>query len=105
MSKKTYITRDEFGRGTCHIIHAETRGKAKYQAAGILGIEFLEARVERAPEFDRYDGKPSPKQLIENHGWWYGCDECRRQTYQENVARYTDRGYPVCVGCEEVEGE
>jgi len=95
---KSYITRDDY-EGTCHIIHAETRGKAKHEAAGILGVDFIEARVERAPEFDKYDGRPSPQQLIEEHAWWYECGACRRQTYADTVDHYTDDGLPVCTDC------
>lgn len=67
--------------GYSEIIHAETRGKAKSMAANTIGVDFIEAQIERTPEFDGYD--PVPAEVFLANGWWLECAHCYHRVEDE----------------------
>ena len=67
--------------GYSEIIHAKTRGKARCVAANRLGVDFIEAEVERTPQFDGYD--PVPEEVLLVNGWWLECDHCYHRVIDE----------------------
>lgn len=66
------------------LVLAEKRSQAIASAIGELDCEYRDARAVRAPEFD--DGIPSWRALVEEHGWWYGCDGCHANVSEGDLA-------------------
>ncbi len=81
MSKKAYKVDagDTMGEGYACVVLADSRTDAKKQAYGrdiFHDQEFIYLRAIRAPEFDKYDHEPTPRELVEGHGWWQECQGC-----------------------------
>lgn len=83
MSLKAYKVTD--GREEHSVLLlAEKRSQAIAGAIGERNCEYREARAVRAPEFD--GGIPSWRTLVEDHGWWYGCEGCHANVSAGDLA-------------------
>jgi hypothetical protein len=98
---RAYVYRDDH-EGYCTIYFTKTVGQAKYKAANDNGEDFINVRVERVQEFDKYADKGYvPIADLLEYGWWYECHECSRlvsKDHLEEGARLFDN-HVLCAKC------
>ena len=85
------------------IVFAETRGKAKAEGASLLDRDFMEVKVSRTKQYDRYTGRGVPADVLLRDGWRFTCAECGHSVYQEDIKnggkKVGDMTYcPKCAG-------
>lgn len=76
------------GEGHGMITFARTRGEARQTACSEWGLDYIEAKAWRAPEFDDVE-KLTQKAYIDR-GWWFECGECSTQCSLEMDSTYID---------------
>lgn len=87
---KAYIVTNKWGDSGNIVIWAESSGKAKAAAFyrdELDGTDYIDIRVNRAPDFDKYaEVKKVPIQELLNIGWWFYCSGlCGREISQEDI--------------------
>lgn len=87
---KAYIVSDKWNDAGSIIVWAETSGKAKAAALyrdELDGVDYIDIRVNRAPDFDKYaESKKVPIQELLNIGWWFYCSGlCSREISQDDI--------------------
>lgn len=100
---------------THEIVFGETAGKARSAAHGMAGLcdaEFIDIRIQRLPEFDKfYTGKcsvlgwdnPEAQRLMRNRGWWVSenfnsCGACGLYEFDDLPESHIDDS-DECVEC------
>ena len=87
---KAYIVTNKWGDIGSIVIWAESSGKAKAAALykdELDGTDYIDIRVNRAPDFDKYaESKQVPIQELLNIGWWFRCSGlCGREISQDDI--------------------
>lgn len=87
---KAYIVTNKWGDSGNIVIWAESSGKAKAAALyrdELDGADYIDIRVNRAPDFDKYaEVKKVPIQELLNIGWWFYCSGlCGREISQDDI--------------------
>lgn len=69
------------------IVFAETQGRAKALIANEFDMEYVDVRVKRQPQFDKYaENGTVPKAALLADGWWFECASCRDTVRQEDLS-------------------
>lgn len=85
---KAYIVEDKWFEYSI-VVFAETSGKARSEAIYndcFDSSEYIDLRAKRMKEWDKYsETKKIPIAELLACGWWFSCDFCAKQIYQEDV--------------------
>lgn len=62
----------------------------------ICDCEWIDIRVKRSPEFDKYAPGPVTAAQYIAEGWFKLCGYCERQVYSDDGAIFTDDDHTYC---------
>lgn len=95
---KAYIVScgDEDGHGQ-KLTFAESSRKAdRYANAEVCDCPYIERRIRRAPQFDKYAPGPVTTEQYLAEGWFFPCGKCEKFLYSDDSPIVTDRGFAFC---------
>lgn len=81
---------------------ATSRGRAKSQAAGLMGCDFIEVRIRRTPWWDAYAALGYvPAAAVLAAGQWLNCSSCGANTTALDGAVVSQMDRVTCGECVE----
>lgn len=102
----TKAYKSENHEGIYTIVFADDANKARsavqsHENGRSCDMEYTDIRVQRAAEYDKYDGLlPSLKILVKDHDWFVECSECSKHIDSDEKGRiWIDESTAVCSSC------